>query len=164
VTVTILAAVARNGVIGVDGGLPWRLPDELALFKELTLGHVLVMGRKTYESVGRPLPGRTTVVVTRQPGWDPGAEGVLRAGSVPEALRVAGEIDDEVFVVGGAQVYEATLPDADRLALTFVEAEPDGDTRVPDVDWTAWREVARRPGDGWTHVTYVRTGSDPEGV
>ena len=83
-TVTILAAVARNGVIGVDGGLPWHLPDELALFKELTLGHVLVMGRRTYESVGKPLPGRTTVVVTRDPDWE-GAEGVLRAGSVAEA-------------------------------------------------------------------------------
>ncbi len=89
-TVTIVAAVARNGVIGVDGGLPWHLPDELALFKELTLGHVLVMGRRTYESVGRPLPGRTTVVVTRQPDWEPAHEGVLRAGSVPEALEVAG--------------------------------------------------------------------------
>jgi dihydrofolate reductase len=164
VTVTILAAVARNGVIGVDGGLPWHLPDELALFKELTLGHVLVMGRKTYESVGRPLPGRTTVVVTRQPDWDPAVKGVLRAGSVPEALRAAREIDDGVFVVGGAQVYEAALPDADRLALTFVEAEPEGETRFPVVDWGAWHEVARRPGDGWMHVTYERTGSDPEGV
>jgi len=161
--VTILAAVARNGVIGVDGGLPWHLPDELALFKELTLGHVLVMGRTTYESVGRPLPGRTTVVVTRQAGWEPGAEGVLRAGSLPEALRVAREIDDEVYVVGGAEVYEAALPEADRLALTFVDADPDGDTRFPEVDWTSWREVARTPGDGWTHVTFER-GSDPEGV
>jgi dihydrofolate reductase len=156
VTVTILAAVARNGVIGADGGLPWHLPDELALFKELTLGHVLVMGRTTYESVGRPLPGRTTIVVTRRPDWEPGAEGVRRAASVAEALRVAGEIDDEVFVVGGAQVYQAALPDADRLALTFVEAEPEGDTRFPEVDWSAWREVARRPGAGWTHVTYDR--------
>jgi dihydrofolate reductase len=164
VTVTILAAVARNGVIGVDGGLPWHLPDELALFKRLTLGHVLVMGRKTYESVGRPLPGRTTVVVTRQPGWEPAAEGVLRAGSLPEALRLAREIDDEVFVVGGAEVYEAALPEADRLALTFVEADPVGDTRFPEVDWSQWREIARTPGDGWTHVTFARVGSEPGGV
>ncbi len=154
--VTILAAVARNGVIGVDGGLPWHLPDELALFKELTLGHVLVMGRRTYEAVGRPLPGRTTVVVTRQPDWAAEAEGVLRAESVEQALAMANEIDDEVFVAGGAQVYAEALPVADRLALTLVEAEPEGDTLFPEVDWSQWRETARRPGTGWTHVTYER--------
>ena len=153
-TVTILAAVARNGVIGVDGGLPWHLPDELQLFKELTLGHVLVMGRRTYESVGRPLPGRTTVVVTRRPDWEP--EGALRAGSVEEALATASEIDDEVFVVGGAQVFADALPATDRLALTFVDAEPEGDTFFPEVDWRQWREVARRDGQGWEHVTYER--------
>ena len=153
-TVTILAAVARNGVIGVDGGLPWHLPDELQLFKELTLGHVLVMGRRTYESVGRPLPGRTTVVVTRRPDWE--SEGALCAGSVEEALAKANEIDDEVFVVGGAQVYAEALPATDRLALTFVDAEPEGDTVFPDVDWSQWREVARRDGQGWAHVTYER--------
>ena len=153
-TVTILAAVARNGVIGMEGGLPWHLPDELQLFKELTLGHVLVMGRRTYESVGRPLPGRTTVVVTRRPDW--ASEGVLRAGSVEEALALANEIDDEVFVVGGAQVYAEALPATDRLALTFVDAAPDGDTVFPDVDWSQWREVARRGGRGWEHVTYER--------
>ena len=153
-TVTLLAAVARNGVIGVDGGLPWHLPDELALFKELTLGHVLVMGRRTFESVGRPLPGRTTVVVTRQPGWE--AEGAIRAGSVGEALALAGSIDEEVFVVGGAQVYADALPVADRLALTFVDAEPEGDTVFPEVDWGEWRVVGRRDGQGWTHVTYER--------
>ena len=152
--VTLLAAVARNGVIGVDGGLPWHLPDELALFKELTLGHVLVMGRRTFESVGRPLPGRTTVVVTRRPDWE--AEGVLRAGNVDEALALAREVDDEVFVVGGAQVYAAALPAADRLALTFVDANPDGDTRFPEIDWSQWREVGRRDGQGWTHVTFER--------
>jgi len=154
VPVTLLAAVARNGVIGVDGGLPWHLPDELALFKELTLGHVLVMGRRTFESVGRPLPGRTTVVVTRLPDWE--AEGVLRAESVGEALALAREVDAEVFVVGGAQVYAAALPVADRLALTFVDAEPEGDTRFPEIDWSQWREVGRRDGQGWTHVTFER--------
>jgi len=152
--VTLLAAVARNGVIGVDGGLPWHLPDELALFKELTLGHVLVMGRRTFESVGRPLPGRTTVVVTRRPDWE--AEGVLRAGSVNEALALAREVDDEVFVVGGAQVYAEALPATDRLALTLVDAEPEGDTVFPEVDWSQWRETARLAGEGWTRVVYER--------
>ena len=141
-------------MIGVDGGLPWHLPDELQLFKELTLGHVLVMGRRTYESVGRPLPARTTVVVTRRPDWE--SDGVLRAGSVEEALAMAGTIDDEVFVVGGAQVYAEALPSTDRLALTFVDAEPEGDTVFPEVDWSQWREVARRAGQGWEHVTYER--------
>ena len=112
------------------------------------------MGRRTFESGGRPLPGRTTVVVTRRPDWE--AEGVLRAESVGEALALAREVDAEVFVVGGAQVYAAALPAADRLALTFVDADPEGDTRFPEIDWSQWREVGRRDGQGWTHVTFER--------
>ena len=155
--VSIVAAVARNGVIGADGGLPWHLPDELRLFKETTLGHVLVMGRRTYESVGRPLPGRTTVVVTRRPDWSPGADEVLVVHGIDEALGRARAIDDEVFVVGGGELYEAALPHADRLLLTFVDQEPEGDTRFPDVDWDAWTEREREPGDGWVRVTYERS-------
>ena len=155
-TVTIVAAVARNGVIGVDGGLPWHLPEDLRRFKALTIGHVLVMGRRTYESIGHPLPGRTTVVVTRRDDWSAGADEVIRARDVPGALELAGEIDDEVFVVGGGQVYAEALPLADRLELTLVDAEPEGDTFFPDVDWSRWREVAREPGDGVEYVTYVR--------
>ena len=147
-TVTIVAAVGRNGVIGVDGGLPWHLPDELRRFKELTMGHVLVMGRKTYESIGRPLPGRTTVVVTRKPDWRPGADGVLVAHSVAGAIAAGEAVDDEVFVVGGAEVYAAALPLTDRLALTFVDAEPDGDTFFPPVDWEEWRESCTAAGRG----------------
>jgi len=156
VGVSIVAAVARNGVIGAGGGLPWHLPDELRLFKETTIGHVLVMGRRTYESVGRPLPGRTTVVVTRSPDWSPGAE-VLVVHGIDEALGRARAIDDEVFVVGGGELYEAALPHADRLLLTFVDQEPEGDTRFPDVDWDAWTEMDREPGDGWLRVTYERS-------
>ena len=155
-TVTIVAAVARNGVIGVGGGLPWHLPDDLRRFKELTMGHVLVMGRRTYESIGRPLPGRTTVVVTRRPEWSAGADEVIRARDVPGALQLASEIDDEVFVVGGGLVYEEALPLADRLELTFVDAEPEGDTFFPEVDWSQWREVARDEGDSVAYVTYER--------
>jgi len=156
VPVTIVAAVARNGVIGVDGGLPWHLPDDLRRFKELTLGHVLVMGRKTYESIGRPLPGRTTVVVTRTPDWQAGSSEVLVAGSLPAALARAAAIDDEVFVVGGGAVYAEALPYTDRLELTHLDAAPEGDTRFPDVDWSAWREVAREEGDGVAYVSYER--------
>jgi len=156
VSVTIVAAVAANGVIGVDGGLPWRLPDDLRRFKELTLGHVLVMGRRTYESIGRPLSGRTTVVVTRQPDWEAGFDQIVTARSVPEALARAAELDEEVFVVGGAQVYAEALTLADRLELTLVEASPEGDTFFPEVDWSAWREVRRGPGEGCAYVTYER--------
>jgi dihydrofolate reductase len=156
VTITLVAAVARNGVIGADGGLPWHLPDDLRRFKELTMGHVLVMGRRTYESIGHPLPGRTTVVVTRQPGWTAGADEVIRARDVPGALELASEIDEEVFVVGGGQIYEETLPLADRLELTLVAAEPEGDTFFPEVDWSQWREIAREPGEGVDYVTYAR--------
>jgi dihydrofolate reductase len=156
VTVTIVAAVARNGVIGVDGGLPWRLPDDLRRFKELTLGHVLVMGRKTYESIGHPLPGRATIVVTRNPRWDAGVAEVRVVRSVDDAIEAAAAIDPEAFVVGGAQVYAAALPIADRLELTWVDAEPDGDTRFPDVDWDEWHELRREEGDGVAYATYAR--------
>jgi dihydrofolate reductase len=159
-TVTIVAAVARNGVIGVDGRLPWRLPDELRRFKELTIGHVLVMGRRTFESIGRPLPGRTTVVVTRRRDWTGGSSDVLTAHGVPEAIEKAAAIDDDVFVVGGAEVYAAALPLADRLELTHVDAEPEGDTRFPPIDWSEWRETRREPGEGWTAVTYERLPRD----
>jgi dihydrofolate reductase len=156
VPVTIVAAVARNGVIGVDGGLPWHLPDDLRRFKALTLGHVLVMGRKTYESIGRPLPGRTTVVVTRNAAWDPGSEEVVVAPELEEAVRAAAAIDEAVFVVGGAQVYADALPLTDRLELTLVDDEPDGDTTFPAVEWDDWVEVGREQGDGVAYVTYER--------
>jgi dihydrofolate reductase len=153
-TITLVAAVAANGVIGRDGGLPWPPTGDLALFKRLTMGHVLVMGRRTYDSIGRPLPGRTTVVVTRQQDWV--IDGVLTAGDIGTALAVAGEIDETVFVIGGAEVYEAALPYADRMVLTHVDQEPAGDRTFPDVDWSAWREVGRDPHDGFAVVTYVR--------
>jgi dihydrofolate reductase len=153
-TVTLIAAVAANGVIGRDGDIPWRLPGEQKLFKERTVGHVLVMGRRTYESIGRPLPGRTTIVVTRRPDWR--AEGVLTASGVPEALARAAEIDEQVFVAGGQEIYRAALPVADRMVITAVSARPDGDTVFPPVDWGAWREVAREPYDGFEIVSYER--------
>lgn len=153
-TITLVAAVGANGVIGVDGKLPWRLPGDLAAFKALTLGSVLVMGRATYESIGRPLPGRTTVVLTRQPDWS--APGVVVAHDLDGALRLAGGRGEQVFVVGGAQVYAQALSVADRLVLTHVESSPAGDTYFPDVDWAAWREESRLPYAGFSIVTYAR--------
>lgn len=156
-TLTLVAAVAANGVIGHEGDIPWRLPGEQARFKRLTIGHVLVMGRRTYESIGRPLPGRTTVVVTRQEAWAATApDGVLVADGIETALALARSLDDEVFVVGGVEVYRAALPVADRLEITFVDASPEGDAWFPEVDWSRWREVAREQYEGYTCVTYVR--------
>ena len=151
---TLVVAVASNGVIGRDGGLPWPRTGDLRQFKALTYGHPLVMGRRTYESIGRPLPGRTTVVVTRDPDWS--AEGVVVRHSVDDAIATAAALDDEVFVVGGAQVYAATLPRADRLVVTWVDQAPVGDTLLPAVDWAEWHETERDPHDGYTIVTYRR--------
>ena len=159
VTVTLIAAVARNGVIGLGGEIPWRLVGEQARLKALTMGHVLVMGRLTYESIGRPLPGRTTVVVTRQPDWQPSAghaAAVQVAGSVEAGLRLAAEVDPQIFVLGGAQLYAATLACADALELSWVEAEPAGDTYFPAVTWESWAEVSREPHQGWSAVRYER--------
>jgi dihydrofolate reductase len=159
VGVTIVAAVARNGVIGSRGGIPWKLPGEQARFKTTTMGHVLVMGRRTYESIGRPLPGRTTIVVSRQEGWQPAGglpEGVLVTTTLPAALDRGSDLDTQVFVVGGSRVYAEALAHADRLLMTWVDAAPDGDTFFPDVDWDEWREVASEPYDGWTLATYLR--------
>jgi len=152
-----VVAIGRNGVIGRDGGLPWPPTGDLRHFKALTMGHPLVMGRRTYESIGRPLPGRTTLVVTRDPGW--AADGVVVHHSVDDALAAAGALDETVFVVGGASVYAATLPRADRLVVTWVEQEPAGDTVFPDVDWARWQETAREAHDGFSIVTYDRVGS-----
>ncbi len=157
--VTLVAAVARNGVIGADGGIPWRLPGELATFKATTMGHVLVMGRRTYDSIGRPLPGRSTVVVTSDATWAPNSgmpDGVAVATSVESALELARAIDEQVFVVGGARVYADSLPYADQLVITEVDAAPEGDTYFPKVDWNDWREVGRESYDGWQLVTYRR--------
>jgi dihydrofolate reductase len=153
-TVTIVAAVAANGVIGRDGGLPWHLPDDLKQLKRLTRGHVLVMGRRTFESIGRPLPDRTTVVVTRQPDWR--ADGVLTAPGVPEALARAAQIDDQVFVLGGHEIFRLALPVADAMVISRVDARPDGDTVFPPVDWSGWEQTAREPYDGFEVATYRR--------
>ncbi|MGL5817958.1 MAG: dihydrofolate reductase [Phycicoccus sp.] len=154
--ITLIAAVARNGVIGVGDAMPWHLPEDFAYFKRMTMGHALVMGRRTFDSIGRVLPGRHTIVVTRQTHW--AHAGVETAHSFAEALAVAGPAD-EVFVAGGGEVYAEAMPFAHRLLVTEVDAEPDGDVRFPDIDRAAWRETAREPRDGFAWVTYERPGS-----
>lgn len=157
----IVAAVGRNGVIGVDGSLPWRIPEDLARFKALTMGNVLIMGRATFDSIGRPLPGRKTIVLTRNRQWT--AEGVGVAHSLGEALNRAEAAGLDAYVVGGAAVYAVALEVADRLEITEVDAAPDGDTYFPDVDWSRWREVSRDSRDGYAFVTYEAVAV-PEGA
>ena len=154
--ITLIAAVARNGVIGLEGGMPWHLAEELAQFKSTTMGHALVMGRRTFESIGRVLPGRRTIVVTRDPSWQ--HAGVETAHSFAEAVALAGPAD-EVFVAGGAQVYAEALPFAHRMLITEVDAEPEGDTWFPVWARADWREDVREAHDGWSRVVLERVHS-----
>jgi dihydrofolate reductase len=161
---TAVVAVARNGVIGRAGGLPWHLPADLKHFKEMTLGRPVLMGRRTFDSIGKALPGRRNLVVTRRPLDVPGIEAV---GSVDEALaRVADA--PEVAVIGGAQLWHETLPRIGRLYLTRVQAEIQGDTFFPELDASQWREIERRdqPADErniypMSFITLDRVGRRP---
>lgn len=143
--ITIIAAVARNDVIGHRGRIPWHLPADLAHFKRTTMGHTLVMGRRTFEATGA-LPGRTTLVLTREPEWQPRAAGeggeaqVEVVRSLQEAINSATDLGEtELFICGGENVYREALSKANRMVLTRVETEPEGDTHFPEPDWTHWR-------------------------
>lgn len=147
---TLIVARARNGVIGRDGAMPWHIPEELAHFRRTTLDHAVIVGRRTFESIGRPLPRRRMIVLTRDARWQ--ADGCERAGDLDEALAIAGRPSpgapgwrtDEVFVAGGAQIYALAMPRADRLLITQVCLEPEGDTRFPAPDPLRWRCVDRQ--------------------
>jgi len=156
---SLISAVARNRVIGIHNTLPWRLPEDLQHFKRLTLGHHIIMGRKTFESLGRPLPGRTSVVISRDATYALPA-GCLLAGSIAEARSLCGD-DPEVFCIGGAQLYGQAMAQADRLYLTEIDADFAGDAWFPEFERTAWRETAREAqvsSDGlrYAFVTYER--------
>jgi dihydrofolate reductase len=152
--VTLIAAVGRNRVIGADNDMPWHLPEDFAFFKRTTMGHPMVMGRKTFDSIGRVLPGRRTIVVTRQQDWS--HPDVETAHSLTEALALAGPAT-EVFVCGGGQVYAEAMPYAQRLLITEVDQSPEGDVTFPPIDPQRWRETAREERDGFSWVTYERT-------
>ena len=151
-TVTLIAAVARNGVIGADGGIPWHLPEDFAHFKATTLGHTLVMGRATYDSIGRPLPGphhdraHPRPRLARRRACRPRRR-------IEEALALA---EGDVYVAGGAAVYAAALPYADEQVISEVDLEPEGDTYYPAFDRSEWQEVGREPHDGFTVVRWRR--------
>jgi dihydrofolate reductase len=150
--VTMIAAVGRNGVIGDGSSMPWHISEDLKFFKRTTMGHPLIMGRRTFDSVG-VLPGRRSIVLTRQEDWrHPDVE---TAHSLAEALSLAGPAD-EVFVVGGGEVYREAMPYAARLVITEVDQSPEGSVTFPDVDPTEWQETEREPHDGFAWVTYVR--------
>jgi len=143
----LMAALAENGVIGRNNKLPWYLPEDLRYFKRVTMSKPIIMGRKTFESIGRPLPGRLNIVVTHQSDW-PCPAGAVRAGSLDEAFNRAvaqADIDDvdEVMVIGGGQIYAEALSRVDRLYLTRVHAAVEGDAYFPEVDWHGWREIGR---------------------
>ncbi len=153
-TITLIAAVARNGVIGLEGGMPWHVPGELRGFKAATMGHPMLMGRTTFESVGA-LPGRRSIVLSRDRDYR--ADGVEVVYDLDEALLATQ--DQDLFVVGGAQIYALTMPYADRLLLSLIPLDPDGDTHFPGWPYDAspvWRETGREPRDGWTVLTYER--------
>lgn len=151
-SITMIAAVGRDGVIGADGWMPWHLPDDLRRFRSRTMGRSLIMGRRTFEAIGRPLAGRRTIVVTRDPDWS--APGVRTAGSVPAAVELAGP--GEVMVAGGGEIYAAALPLADRLELTQVDSAVVGDTYFPTIAPSDWECTSIEQHDGFAFATYLR--------
>ncbi|WP_224702964.1 dihydrofolate reductase [Devosia aquimaris] len=145
--IAMIVGVAANGVIGSDQTIPWRIPSDMQFFRRTTMGKPVVMGRKQYETVGRPLPGRTNIVITRQPGYQP--EGVIVVPSIDEALqraRAVAEADgvDEVMIIGGGEIYAQLMGRADRLYVSHIELAPAGDVRFPSIDPAVW-EVIETP-------------------
>ncbi len=144
--ISMIAAMANDRIIGKDNQMPWHLPADFAWFKRCTLGKPVIMGRKTYESIGRPLPGRQNIVISRDPELS--IEGVILAASIEDAIKLAGDVE-EVMIIGGGSVYEACLPNANRLYVTYINADIEGDTRFPDwgQDWLETHQEAYSADD-----------------
>lgn len=170
---TAIAAVARNGVIGAGGDIPWSIPEDWKRFKAVTLGTSLIMGRRTFESIGKPLPGRTSIVITRDPEQAaaetarmahgevrPAGTHVRYVRTVDEALAGA-DPDRPVFVAGGGEIYQLLWDRLTRLDITEVDVEPAGDTFFPVIDPAEWTEVSRDPHDGFAFVQYARRPARP---
>jgi dihydrofolate reductase len=151
-TLTVVAAVTANGVIGRDNGMPWHLPEDLKHFKALTMGRPMVMGRRTFTSIGRPLPGRRTVVVTRDGSWQ--HDGVEVVHSPEAALELLAGLD--VVLAGGGELYRQLWDRVDALEITHIDRVIDGDTRLPPIDPDRWVETARDDRDGFAFVSYRR--------
>lgn len=136
---TIVVAMGEKNEIGFENQLLWHLPKDLKHFKDLTSGHPIIMGRKTYESIGKPLPNRTNIVVSRKKDWF--EEGILIVGSIKEAVKFAKKIDEEVFIIGGGNIYEQTMDVVDKLEVTLVKADLKADTYFPKIDPKVWKKV-----------------------
>ncbi|HEY0846017.1 MAG TPA: dihydrofolate reductase [Noviherbaspirillum sp.] len=157
---TIVVAIDKNGGIGINNALPWHLPEDLAHFKRMTTGHPIIMGRKTFDSIGRPLPNRRNIVITRNPGWR--HEGVDVVSSIDEAIKLVG--DTPACIIGGAQIFAEVLPCTDRLIVTEIDHAFECDTFFPRIDPQQWQEVAREShhsesnGFDYAFVTYEKAG------
>jgi len=156
---SLIVAAAQNGVIGRDNQLPWHLPQDLKYFKANTLGKPIVMGRKTFDSIGKPLPGRTNIVITRQANWH--AQGVLVAQSVEDALAIGCAVRDEqqqlaneIMVIGGAEIYRSALPIASRVYLTRIHADVEGDAYFPELPGDQWQKISETSGDADASVSH----------
>ncbi|MHB1106005.1 MAG: dihydrofolate reductase [Lutibacter sp.] len=139
--VTIMAAIAANNALGKDNQLIWHLPADLKRFKKTTLNHAVIMGRKTYESLGKPLPNRTNILITRDKNYK--AEGCVVVNSLKKALKIAEEVDENPFILGGAEIYKQAMPFTDKLDITFVHHQFDADVFFPEIDKTIWKETSR---------------------
>lgn len=169
IEIVLIAAIAENGVIGRDNKLPWRIKSDMQYFRSLTMGKPVVMGRKTFQSIGKPLKGRTNIVVSRDPDFS--GAGILVAPDIARALEAArGDAlrrgCNSIAIIGGTEIFRQTMPLADRLALTLVHSKPDGDTVFPPIDAKSWRETERReqakgPEDecGFSFVSYARAAA-----
>lgn len=147
----MIAAMTKDRVIGKDGRLPWRLPEDMKHFKNATMGHAILMGRRTWEETKRPLPGRRNIVITSHD-----IDGIETFRTLEDGIAAARTTDREPYVIGGGKIYAAALPLATKLVLTFVKADTEGDTRFPEVDWREWKETERRAFDAFDIVWYER--------
>ncbi|WP_096202527.1 dihydrofolate reductase [Bacillus sp. FJAT-45350] len=142
--ISFIVAMDTNRVIGKDNDLPWKLPADLAYFKKVTMGNPILMGRKTHESIGRPLPGRDNIIITRNENYE--AEGCIVVHSTEEIKKLEQERSDEIFVIGGAEIFKETLPIADKLYITLIHEEFDGDTFFPEIDMKQWKLISSEKG------------------
>ena len=163
--INIVVAKASNNVIGAKNDLIWHLPNDLKHFKSITSGHPIIMGRKTFESLGRPLPNRTNIVVTRDQNWN--AEGIEIASSLPKAIEAAKKIDDDIYIIGGGNIYKQAMEFTDILYITEVHHEFDGDTYFPEIDSDEWEEVEQEDFKkdekhpyAYSFVTYKRADKE----
>lgn len=156
--IVLVAAVADNGVIGLGGDIPWKISEDLKHFRAVTRDNTVLMGRRTYESIGHPLPYRTNIVLTRDPDW--AAEGVFAAHDLDEAVAMADGFDGDLMVIGGAKVYALAIDRADAQILTEVHLSPEGDTHYPSWDPADWTETKREEHDGYAFVWLGRLNAD----